>query len=163
MNAFEAPRAVEGIDDNFDAFELAPLTPVIGAEVRNFRLAQVDESAANQLRQALWRYGVLFLKDQHLSHAELVEAGKLFGTELEHHTFGKTLADEGYLRFWSSSSLSQTVLKRPQISGTTTSRGVSTLISCPYCRPPRCPLALIPCGLARRPHLSGYLPLSDYF
>ena len=96
MNAFEAPRAVEGVDETFDAFELVPLTPVIGAEVRNFRLAKVDESAVGQLRQALWRYGVLFLKDQHLSHAELVQAGKLFGTELEHHTFGKTLADEGY-------------------------------------------------------------------
>ena len=35
MNAFEAPRAIEGIDETFDAFELAPLTPVIGAEVRN--------------------------------------------------------------------------------------------------------------------------------
>ena len=50
MNAFEAPRAVEGVDETFNAFELVPLTPVIGAEVRNFRLAKVDESAADQLR-----------------------------------------------------------------------------------------------------------------
>ena len=29
MNAFEALRAVEGVDETFDAFELAPLTPVL--------------------------------------------------------------------------------------------------------------------------------------
>ncbi len=50
MNAFEPPRAVEGVDETFNAFELAPLTPVIGAEVRNFRLAKVDESAAEAAR-----------------------------------------------------------------------------------------------------------------
>lgn len=96
MTAYEAPRASEGRDDSYSAFELYPTTPVIGAHVKNFRLANIDSETADQLRQALWRYGVLFFRDQHLSHKELVAAGQLFGSELEHHTFGKTLADEGY-------------------------------------------------------------------
>ena len=96
MSAFEAPRAPEGKDADYTAFELFPSTPIIGAEIRNLRLSDVSETTAEQLRHALWRYGVLFLRDQFLSHEELIAAGRLFGPELEHHTFGKTLKDEGY-------------------------------------------------------------------
>ena len=96
MSAFEAPRAPEGKDADYTAFDLHPTTPIIGAEIRNMRLSDVDEATAEQLRHALWRYGVLFLRDQFLSHEELIAAGRLFGPELEHHTFGKTLKDEGY-------------------------------------------------------------------
>ena len=96
MTGFESPRAPEGKDAGYTAFELYPSTPIIGAEVRNMRLSEVSEATAEQLRHALWRYGVLFLRDQFLSHEELVAAGRIFGPELEHHTFGKTLKDEGY-------------------------------------------------------------------
>ena len=96
MTLFEAPRAPEGKDPDYTAFELYPSTPIIGAEIRNMRLSEVSEATAEQLRHALWRYGVLFLRDQFLSHEELISAGRLFGPELEHHTFGKTLKDEGY-------------------------------------------------------------------
>ena len=96
MSAFEAPRAPEGKDAVYTAFDLHPSTPIIGAEIRNLRLSDVSETTAEQLRHALWRYGVLFLRDQFLSHEELIAAGRLFGPELEHHTFGKTLKDEGY-------------------------------------------------------------------
>lgn len=96
MSAFEAPRAPEGKDAGYTAFDLHPSTPIIGAEIRNLRLSDVSETTAEQLRHALWRYGVLFLHDQFLSHEELVAAGRIFGPELEQHTFGKTLKDEGY-------------------------------------------------------------------
>ena len=52
MSAFDAPRAVRGIHETFDAFELAPHTPVFGAEIRNIRVAKVNESEADQLRRA---------------------------------------------------------------------------------------------------------------
>ena len=96
MTAFEAPRALKGKDTGYTAFDLHPSTPVIGAEIRNLRLSNLSEKTAEQLRHALWRYGVLFLRDQFLSHDELSAAGRLFGPELENHTFGKTLKDEGY-------------------------------------------------------------------
>lgn len=96
MTVFEAPRACEGQDLGYTAFDIHPVTPIIGAEIRNFRLAEVDESCAEQLRHALWRYGVLFLREQFLSHEELIAAGRLFGPELEHHTFGKTLKQQGF-------------------------------------------------------------------
>lgn len=96
MTAFEAPRALKGKDTGYTAFDLHPRTPVIGAEIRNLRLSNLSEKTAEQLRHALWRYGVLFLRDQFLSHDELSAAGRLFGPELENHTFGQTLKDEGY-------------------------------------------------------------------
>ena len=96
MTAFEAPRAPEGKDAGYTAFDVYPSTPIIGAEVHNLRLSNVSEGTAEQLRHALWRYGVLFLRNQFLSPEELIAAGRLFGPELEHHTFGKTLKDEGY-------------------------------------------------------------------
>jgi taurine dioxygenase len=96
MTAFEAPRALKGKDTGYTAFDLHPSTPVIGAEIRNLRLSNLSEKTAEQLRHALWRYGVLFLRDQFLSHDELSAAGRLFGPELENHTFGQTLKDEGY-------------------------------------------------------------------
>jgi alpha-ketoglutarate-dependent taurine dioxygenase len=86
MTAFEAPRALKGKDTGYTAFDLHPSTPVIGAEIRNLRLSNLSEKTAEQLRHALWRYGVLFLRDQFLSHDELSAAGRLFGPELENHT-----------------------------------------------------------------------------
>jgi taurine dioxygenase len=96
MNAPAQIRANSARDDSFDQFDVTPATPVLGAYLSGLNLADVTEAAAEELRAALWRYGVLFLRDQHLTLEQLTAAGYLFGPQLEEHTFGKTMADEGH-------------------------------------------------------------------
>ena len=96
MNAPAQIRANSARDDSFDKFDVTPATPVLGAYLSGLNLADVTEAAAEELRAALWRYGVLFLRDQHLTPEQLTAAGYLFGPQLEEHTFGKTMADEGH-------------------------------------------------------------------
>ena len=96
MNAPAQIRANSARDDAFSHFDLTPATPVLGAYLSGLNLADVTEAAAEELRAALWRYGVLFLRDQHLTPEQLTAAGYLFGPQLEEHTFGKTMADEGH-------------------------------------------------------------------
>ena len=96
MNAPAQIRANSARDDAFSHFDVTPATPVLGAYLSGLNLADVTESAAEELRAALWRYGVLFLRDQHLTPEQLTAAGYLFGPQLEEHTFGKTMADEGH-------------------------------------------------------------------
>ena len=96
MNAPAQIRANSARDDAFSQFDVTPVTPVLGAYLSGLNLAEVTESAAEELRAALWRYGVLFLRDQHLTPEQLTAAGYLFGPQLEEHTFGKTMADEGH-------------------------------------------------------------------
>ena len=96
MNAPAQIRANSARDDAFSHFDVTPATPVLGAYLSGLNLAEVTEAAAEELRAALWRYGVLFLRDQHLTPEQLTAAGYLFGPQLEEHTFGKTMADEGH-------------------------------------------------------------------
>ena len=96
MNSAEHLRAVNARDNAFQQFDVTPATPILGAYVSGLHLAKVSDAAAEELRQALWRYGVLFLRKQHLTPGQLTTAGRLFGPQLENHTFGQTLADEGH-------------------------------------------------------------------
>ena len=96
MNAPAQIRANSARDDAFSHFDVTPATPVLGAYLSGLHLADVTEAAAEELRAALWRYGVLFLRDQHLTPEQLTAAGYLFGPQLEEHTFAKTMADEGH-------------------------------------------------------------------
>jgi len=96
MNAPAEIRANSARDESFSHFDVTPATPVLGAYLSGLHLAEISEPAADELRAALWRYGVLFLRDQHLTPQQLTAAGSLFGPKLEEHTFGKTLADEGH-------------------------------------------------------------------
>ena len=77
-------------------FQVTPATPVIGGIVEGCHLAELDENGKEDLRQALWQYGVLFFRDQHLNPVQQKEVGLIFADELEQHSFGKTLADEGH-------------------------------------------------------------------
>ena len=96
MNAPAQIRANSARDNLFSQFDVTPATPVLGAYLSGLNLAEVTEAAAEDLRAAVWRYGVLFLRDQHLTPEQLTAAGYLFGPQLEEHTFGKTMADEGH-------------------------------------------------------------------
>ena len=47
-----------------------PLSAAMGAEVVGVRLPDLSDEAFEELKQALYRHKMLFLKDQHLTNAE---------------------------------------------------------------------------------------------
>jgi taurine dioxygenase len=51
-------------------FEVRPLSAAMGAEVAGVRLPDLSDEAFEQFKQALYRHKMLYLRDQHLSHAE---------------------------------------------------------------------------------------------
>jgi taurine dioxygenase len=80
----------------FKHFEVEPLSPVIGGRLSGIHLSELNDESAAELREALWHYGVLFAGKQFLTPSQQERVAYYFGDELEEHTFGKTLADEGH-------------------------------------------------------------------
>ena len=56
-------------------FRIAPVTPVIGAEIHGVDLGDVDDSTFHSLHTALMDHGVIFFRDQEIT----IEAQKAFG------------------------------------------------------------------------------------
>lgn len=68
-----------------DGIDVAPLGPVLGAEVTGIRIERdVDADTATMLRTLLLRHKVLFLRDLDLAHEEHLSLGRVFGA-LEGH------------------------------------------------------------------------------
>lgn len=63
---------------------IIPVQPLIGAEITEVDLDTASAEEIAQIRQALLRHKVLFLRDQHFDRARHVELGRAFG-ELEVH------------------------------------------------------------------------------
>jgi taurine dioxygenase len=80
----------------FRHFTVTPVTPVIGGTIEGLHLSELNEDSAAELREALWHYGVLFAREQHLTFQQQKNVALHFGEELERHSFGKTLADQGH-------------------------------------------------------------------
>lgn len=69
------------------SFEIEPFGPTIGAEIHGLDLRQkTDEETASSLQEALIEHKVIFAREQHISPAQQVAFGRLFG-ELEEHPF----------------------------------------------------------------------------
>ncbi|WP_176399818.1 TauD/TfdA dioxygenase family protein [Novosphingobium sp. B 225] len=81
---------------DFRQFRVVPRTPVIGGWIEGCNLAELDEAGLADLREALWQYGVLFGRRQHLSFDAMKRVAYGFGEHLEEHTFAPTKADEGH-------------------------------------------------------------------
>jgi hypothetical protein len=77
-------------------FRIEPRTPVIGGWIEDFHLRDVNDAAAEDLRDALWHYGVLFARQQNLTFDEMKSVARVFGDQLERHSYGPTMADEGH-------------------------------------------------------------------
>jgi taurine dioxygenase len=92
MNAMSKITA----EPQFKHFKVVPATPVIGATIEGFHLSELNDESAAELRTALWHYGVLFARKQHLSFDQMKKVAGHFGDQLEKHSFGKTLVDEGH-------------------------------------------------------------------
>lgn len=80
----------------FQHFSVEPLTPHIGGLVQGLHLSELTDASAAELRQALWHYGVLFARDQHLGFDQHKAVARWFGDELEQHSFGRTMAETGH-------------------------------------------------------------------
>ena len=69
------------------AFDIEPIGPTIGAEIHGLDLSrQIDRATADALEAALVEHKVIFARDQHITTAQQVAFGRLFG-ELEVHPF----------------------------------------------------------------------------
>jgi taurine dioxygenase len=77
-------------------FRVTPCTPAIGGMIEGFHLSELDDQAREDLREALYTYGVLFARGQHLSFDAMKQVAYTFGDELEEHSYAKTLVDEGH-------------------------------------------------------------------
>ena len=68
-------------------FDLEPIGPTIGGEIRGLDLTKpLDVETARALEDALIERKVIYLRDQHMTQAQLVALGRMFG-ELEVHPF----------------------------------------------------------------------------
>jgi taurine dioxygenase len=77
-------------------FRVTPRTPVIGGWIEDFHLGDLNQAAAEDLRDALWRYGVLFARGQNLSFEQMTAVAKVFGDQLEQHSYAPTMAEQGH-------------------------------------------------------------------
>ena len=60
-------------------FGVEPLSAAMGAEVVGVRLPEMSDAAFEDLKQALYRHKMIYLRDQHLTHAEHEEFGARLG------------------------------------------------------------------------------------
>ncbi len=61
------------------ALDITPVSPAIGAEVRGVDLATIDDATFEALHKTWLEYGVLLLRNQSLTDAELVAFSRRFG------------------------------------------------------------------------------------
>lgn len=54
----------------YENFTVKPLAAAMGAEVMGVRLSDLSDEGIEELKQALYRHKMLYLKGQHLDHAE---------------------------------------------------------------------------------------------
>lgn len=54
----------------YEHIRVEPLASSMGAEIVGSNLAELSEPAFEELKDALWRHKMLFLRDQNLSHAQ---------------------------------------------------------------------------------------------
>lgn len=81
---------------DFRQFRVEPRTPVIGGWIEGCNLAELDEHGLADLREALYHYGALFARRQHLSFDAMKRVALGFADQLEEHTFAQTMAVEGH-------------------------------------------------------------------
>tara|TARA_A100001391_G_scaffold95213_3_gene63082 strand:+ start:5020 stop:5919 length:900 start_codon:yes stop_codon:yes gene_type:complete len=60
-------------------FTVEPLSAAMGAEVVGVRLPELSDEGVESLKQALWKHKMIFLRDQHLTHAEHEEFSTRLG------------------------------------------------------------------------------------
>ena len=70
------------------SIDVMPLAGALGAEIAGVDLAHgLDPGTADSLRKALWRHGVIFLRDQRLDVEQQKAVARLFGEIFIHPNF----------------------------------------------------------------------------
>lgn len=78
----------------FERITVAPVTPVIGAEIGGVDLSRpLDPETFAEIRQAIRRYRVIFFRDQALSNDALKVFGRNFGPLTPAHPIAEGLSD----------------------------------------------------------------------
>ncbi len=80
----DGPSAADGVvvadEETYPSFTLTPLTGSIGAEITGLQVDRpLERGAADDLRRALARYLVLFLRDQPLTDEQHLALARVFG------------------------------------------------------------------------------------
>lgn len=78
----------------FRHFELRPLAPTLGAEIRGLDLSRLDDTQFAELQRALDEHLVLAIRGQKLSSEQHKDFGRRFGT-LHRHVLAKSRAIAG--------------------------------------------------------------------
>ncbi|MGL6235759.1 MAG: TauD/TfdA dioxygenase family protein [Segniliparus sp.] len=79
----------------YTLFELAPVSPIIGAEISGVRLSgELSPEVLAELRRALLEWKVLFFRDQDIRREEHRDFAALWGG-LEQHPFANIIGDSG--------------------------------------------------------------------
>ncbi len=84
------------VDSTFKHFEVVPVAPALGAMIEGLHLSELTDESAEELRRAVWQYGVVFARDQHLDPVQQKRVASYFAEDFEEHPFAKNLADEGH-------------------------------------------------------------------
>lgn len=81
-------------DRTYSRIQVAPVTPMIGAEIAGVDLRQgLDEATFAEIRQALDDWRVVFFRDQPLSNEQLKAFGRHFGPLTPAHPIAEGLDD----------------------------------------------------------------------
>ena len=64
---------------DYEHIKVEPLSGAMGAEVVGVRLPDLSDAAFEELKQALYRHKMIYLRDQHLTHAEHEAFGARLG------------------------------------------------------------------------------------
>lgn len=82
--------------------QVQPLNCAIGAELTGLRLSDAvhDEALFAEIRQALFKHRVLFLRDQDITRAEHVAFARKFGELEDHPVVGSDPANPGLLQIY---------------------------------------------------------------
>ena len=90
---FLKPRTERLAAKRYENFDIAPLSPVLGAEVRGIDLRELDEDTFTELQDAFSAFKVLFFRDQGINTQQHVAFAERWGV-LEDHPF--LPAKDGY-------------------------------------------------------------------
>jgi len=159
----------------------APLSPVVGAEVRELELTvDLDDGAMDAIRDGLDRFGVLLFRDQHLDPGDQVILTKRFGRlqevaqkqyQMRDHPFvyvignveenGRAIGDPSVGRLWHSD---QSFIRHPAFGSllygvTCPEEGADTCFANMYCA-----YETLPADLRDRiEHLHAVHSFADYY
>lgn len=79
----EVRLSPSGVFDNrardYAHFTAVPFAAALGAEIQGVKLAAMSDAAFAEFREAFWHHKMLFVRDQHLTHAEHEAFAARFG------------------------------------------------------------------------------------